>query len=182
MDAGADGEVVLEYEVELSEEMLTIDYTVINGTGESIWLTTPLTRVNEEGKVVADPQKVYAYVDPEGVLHITKRVWPVPEDLDVYAPEMPMLTEVKAGGRFGERVRVRVPVSVQYPYVPMRASEHEDQDISVITCRAFIFSVSTSNITRSDFNNLFNLLVEESFAGTLLQGMEREMVLRVLPC
>jgi hypothetical protein len=116
-------DVVLEYELSLFDTEFMIAYTVTNGTAASIWLTTPLTQTTAEGRVVADPQKVYAYVDPDGVLHVTKRMWPVPEDVDVYAPERPMLTELPAGAVFAETLRLPVPVPVGVPYTwtgPMR--------------------------------------------------------------
>ena len=116
MEAKVSKDVQLEYELSLFDAEFVIAYTVTNGTSASIWLTTPLTRTSDDGRVVADPEKAYAYMDPDGVLHVAKRMWPVPDDVDVYAPERPMLTELRAGDEFTETLRLPVPVPVGVPY------------------------------------------------------------------
>jgi hypothetical protein len=116
VDEEDDG-VTLQVAVERCDaEVLELRYRVTNGSDQAIYLTTPLTEVGDDGKLVAAPEKVYTYVDDEGVLHITKRVWPVPEGVDVYVEEVPRLTRVEAGGWFEERVVLKVPVVVRYPY------------------------------------------------------------------
>lgn len=116
MEMPGHSDVTLEYELSLSSAELVIGYKVTNGTSASIWLTTPLGRVSDEGTVDPDPQRVYAYLDPEGVLHVTKRVWPIPEDVDVYRPEPVFSTEVSPGTTFAESLRLSVPVRRRVGY------------------------------------------------------------------
>lgn len=107
-------EITLEYDVERIEKGLKIAYRVTNEAEESIFLATPLAAQNDSD--VPDPERVYTYLDEQGHLHITKRFWEVPEDVDVYAPEVPRWTEVPAGCLFEETLTIATPVRLFQPY------------------------------------------------------------------
>lgn len=109
------GGIALEYEVERQDKGLRLAYRVTNESEESIFLTTPL--VSSDYIDVSDPERAYTFMDEEGVLHVTKRLWEVPDELDVYAPEVPRLTEVPSGCQFEEAVLLSVPVRMNVPYV-----------------------------------------------------------------
>lgn len=106
----------LKYAVEqLAGDVLRVSYRVINGSDRSLFLTTPLVSI-EESAVTPSAEGVYAYLDPEGILHLTRRVWPVPDDVDIYLPEVPRLTEVRTGASFEEQLTCALPVELRYPY------------------------------------------------------------------
>jgi hypothetical protein len=108
--------IALECEVtRFDSEMLELSYRVLNDSGDSIFLLTPLTELGDEG-LVEVPDKVYATIEPDGALRLAKQAWPVPDDVDVYLPEVPHLTEVPSGHYFEETVRSPLPVRISYPY------------------------------------------------------------------
>jgi hypothetical protein len=77
------------------------------------------------------------------VIHLTKRVWAVPDEIDVYMPEVPFLTKVSAGKTFEERLQLPLPLTISFPYQFATAtdeattSRHPVQTIS----RELIFSI-----------------------------------------
>lgn len=105
----------LKYAVELAGERLRISYRVTNGSERRIFLTTPLVQIDDDA-ITPAPGRAYAYLDPDGILHITRRVWSVPDDTDIYLPEVPRLTEVHPGVSFEDRFDCAAPVEVHYPY------------------------------------------------------------------
>lgn len=97
---------------------LSVDflYRVKNGLEVPILLTTPMSRY-EKDVLRAAPSRMYAYVDPEGILQLTKRLWVVPGDIDVVFPDVPFVTEVLPGKTFEERMTISLPVRVEIPYL-----------------------------------------------------------------
>lgn len=111
-----EGQVELETGITPREDgTIEVFYRVINDLDVPILLLTPLSRVMDN-EVIAEPERVYAYVDPDGVLHVTKRSWPMPDAIDVYFPEVPYATRVESGASFEERLRLKLPVALEYPY------------------------------------------------------------------
>lgn len=111
-----DGQIEFNYEVdEVSPERIEIRYWVENGLGEAIYLVTPLVEW-ASGGWVANKNRIYRYIDPDGILHLTKRLWPVPDEVEVYEPELPEITKLFGRDRFEERVSVELPVKIMYPY------------------------------------------------------------------
>lgn len=141
MEQGTPHDVTLDYELSLSSTELVIEYKVTNGGEEPIWLTTPLASVADDGKAVADPQRVYAYLDPDGVLHVTKRMWPIPEDVDVYAPEPGFSTEVLPGRTFAETLRLPVPVEKRVGYAWLDTGGKRVQEPDGVASAMFSFSI-----------------------------------------
>lgn len=106
----------MEYTITLLEgRRLVLRYTVRNASSRSVLLTTPLVEVGDDGVLPVD-EKLYVYLDPDGILHLTKRAWPVPDDVDVYFPEVPRLTALAPGAKHEEAIEVDLPVDVRYPY------------------------------------------------------------------
>lgn len=91
-------------------------YRVKNGLEVPILLTTPMSHY-EKDVLRAAPSRMYAYVDPDGILQLTKRLWIVPEDIDVVFPDVPFVTEVLPGKTFEERLTISLPVKVEIPYL-----------------------------------------------------------------
>jgi hypothetical protein len=108
--------VVLDYRIDRADAGgLALSYRVVNRLDSSIYLFTPLAEISSEG-VNPVPEKVYVFLDPKGVVHITKRLWHAPDDADVYLPEVPFLTQVLPAGRFEEKLSLPAPLRVAYPY------------------------------------------------------------------
>lgn len=91
-------------------------YRVKNGLEVPILLTTPMSRY-EKNVLRAAPARLYAYVDPAGILQLTKRLWIAPGDIDVVFPDVPFVTEVLPGKTFEERLTISLPVKVEIPYL-----------------------------------------------------------------
>jgi len=119
---------------------LEVFYRVSNELNSTILLLTPLSAL-EENVVRAAPERVYAYVDPNGALHVTKRLWPVPDALDVFFPDVPFATEVRSGETFEERLRLRLPIEIDYPYRATGGVDMGKDNGVVATARGFAFSI-----------------------------------------
>lgn len=112
-----DDEVRFECSAALDEGgRLEIHYRIENKGTAKLYITAPLTRINNQGIGEADPGRVYTFIDEEGILQITKRLWEVPENMLVYMPEMPRLSLLLPGASFEETVWLPMPVEVEYPY------------------------------------------------------------------
>jgi hypothetical protein len=116
----------LEYQLNYrGARELELTYSVMNNGDAEAYLFTPLTAYKEkEQDWVAAPKRIYTYVDEEGVLHLTKQLWPVPLDVDVYMPEVPFLTHLAARKKFSETVILHLPVQTDLPY----EDDDDDQD------------------------------------------------------
>lgn len=90
-------------------------YSVVNGLQHDIFLFTPLNRY-ENGWSLPAPGRLYVYWDDDETIHLSKRLWPVPPDVDVYAPEVPYVTVVDAGDRFAEEIQLPGALSLEVPY------------------------------------------------------------------
>ncbi len=118
------GEVELRYTAELVRgEGLVLAAEVYNDLDDPVWLATPLVEIGEHGIAVVEDRS-YVYLDPDGVLQITRRLWPVPDDVDVYMPEVPRFTRLDPGERWRERLALPVPVDIRFPY----RSDGEEMD------------------------------------------------------
>src|SRR5689334_3175347 len=108
--------VSLSYAIEhLVDQGLKLSYKVSNGSPRPIYLTTPLVEIGDD-EIAPVQNKLYSYFDPDGIVHITKRLWPLPDDVDIYLPEVPRFTEVRPGASFEEDLLCGVPIDVRYPY------------------------------------------------------------------
>ncbi len=136
-----DGQVTLATAIgRLGHTSLDLFYRVTNGLDVPILLLTPLSRFEGE-ELRAAPQRAYAYVDPDGVLQVTKRIWPIPEDIDVVFPDVPFATEVASGQVFEERLALPLPVEVEIPYLlePEELDKKREEIAGV--ARGMVFSI-----------------------------------------
>lgn len=115
-------------------DSLLLTYTVTNRGDGGIFLFSHLPRYLG-GDFVPDEQRIYTFWDESGLLHLTKRLWPVPDDVDVYMPEVPFLAFVPAGRSF--RQEVRMAMAVDLPYETEESPDHGRPDVT----RAATFSV-----------------------------------------
>lgn len=118
-----------------------VAYQVINGTAEDIFVFTPVVKAPDVQRELLDKEKAYTFLDEEGYLHITKRVWPMPEEIDVYEAELPRVTAVPAGCFYEERFSLKMPVGIEYPYRWVEALEGGGEEMEQVDARGVLFSV-----------------------------------------
>jgi hypothetical protein len=112
-----EGQVQLETAIgKMDSTSMEVRYRVTNGLEWPILLLTPLSQFDKDTRRGV-PARVYAYVDPEGILQVTKRLWIMPGDIDVVIPEVPFVTEVLPGKAFAEMFTLALPVNVELPYL-----------------------------------------------------------------
>jgi hypothetical protein len=100
--------------IRVTDKGCIIGLSLVNKTDRSLFLTTPLSKYFS-GTWMPDQQKVYSFLD-NSQLHITRRLWSVPDDIDVYSPELPYLTELKARDTYTDDIVIDFPVKIEYPY------------------------------------------------------------------
>lgn len=124
--------------VKRDDTEITLAYTVKNGLPCDIYLFDPLTDFRGQ-QFVPIHNRVYVFWDDDDLLHVTKRLWPVPEDVDVYMPEVPYLTRVAAGAEIREELRLPIPLIVNFPYRWI----DEDEPHSLVTrdSKQMLFSI-----------------------------------------
>lgn len=136
-----DGQVTLATTIgRMDRSSMNLVYRVTNGLEWPILLMTPLSRY-EGDDLRAAPERLYTYVDPDGILQLTKRLWPIPEDIDVVFPEVPFATEVAPGRSFEERLTLKLPIKVELPYVlsPEEIGKHREEVAGV--ARGVVLSI-----------------------------------------
>jgi len=115
-------------------------YRVTNGTEHTILLMTPMLQF-DKGRLRAAPSRMYAYVDPDGILQLTKRLWPLPEQMDVVFPEVPLATEVLPGKTFEERLSLALPVQVEIPYLFEWEESEKSRESVIAVAGGLAFSI-----------------------------------------
>jgi len=101
---------------------------VTNGLDAPILLMTPLPRF--EGQVIKGAAaRLYAFVDTDGILQLTKRLWLAPEEIGVFFFEVPFATEVGPGWAFEERIAIELPIAIDYPYRPVLEGEAKSEEL-----------------------------------------------------
>ncbi|MDK9697575.1 MAG: hypothetical protein OEL76_14410 [Siculibacillus sp.] len=94
-----------------SERSQRLTGTIKNDENHSILITYPLT--NGE---TSDEGRFYVYLRA-GELCIGSIAWPIPDMVDVYAPETPLLTRVEAGEAFTISATIPTIGYLSYPYM-----------------------------------------------------------------
>lgn len=98
-----------------SEQHGVLMYRVSNHSAQDIYLMTPLID-NRGGHILPVPSRVYVQMSEAKLVHISKKIWPIPDMLDVYMPEVPFLTKVPAGKNFEETIQLPLPLIRNFPY------------------------------------------------------------------
>ena len=109
---------------------LRLSYVLRNTTSQNVYLINKLYSDLEAGPdgvvFVTDPNLVYVDVREGGVV-LSKRIVPVPEDMDVELPEVPCASVVTPGGQFQETIEVALPVRPRTPYLGKPKNGWRDQ-------------------------------------------------------
>ncbi len=106
--------VTLSAKAELRDGAIYIEYEVANSTDGTIHLVNVIERWNSEG-LHADSNIVYTQV-VDGTLWLTKANLSIPDNLDVEAPDVPLLTPVETGAAYFEEMTLDLPLSPYHPY------------------------------------------------------------------
>jgi hypothetical protein len=123
-----DDDVLLELpRVESTTAGLDLTYTVSNGAQSAIYLANVLYHWRATGFEV-DPNVVYTEVIDDGILHISKQLIKVPDNIVVETPEVPYLTRVEAGEEYLEDLHLAFPIQSVHPYRSSHAEEPEHLD------------------------------------------------------
>lgn len=94
---------------------MELAYHILNNGQRDIYLFTPLTDFRGQDWVPIS-NRVYVFWDENEIAHLTKRAWPVPDEVEVFMPEVPYLTRVPTGQSFEEHLRLPLPLLVNFPY------------------------------------------------------------------
>ena len=103
------------------EAKLSLHYVLKNTLKHDIYVFTPiLTYDRQKKKRLPDPGRVYvSWLDDQnkGTIRLSKQLWPIPELLEVYAPEVPYLTRLLPGDSLQEKLSIDLPLKIDYPYM-----------------------------------------------------------------
>jgi hypothetical protein len=101
-------------QLKIDHDALLIEYCIQNETDRAILLVNKLYRVTQN-KTVIDPALFYTVVDGK-TIQLRKALIPIPDEIDVAAPDVPYLTPIAPGTSFHEKVTVPLPIELHYPY------------------------------------------------------------------
>lgn len=94
---------------------LLLGYEFRNRSAHPAYLFNALQRTAPGGGLETTPDIIYSAASGEIVL-LSKRIIPVPDDIDVERPEIPWCTRVEPGATFVERVAIPQPLVLHSPY------------------------------------------------------------------
>lgn len=113
----AQAEVELKVEsVTSGPEGLAVAYAVRNATSHAVLLVDGLPEWGPTGYVGIAPERAYVDFSGDDAV-LLRQLVPVPEDLDVEAPELPALSRVEPGATASRRLLVPLPLRTSLPYV-----------------------------------------------------------------
>jgi len=146
--------VVLNYQFEKQSDKLgVLSYRVSNTSNQDIYLFTPLTDFRD-GRVQAISSRVYVYWDEPHTVHLTKRIWSVPDDIDVYMPEVPMLTKLPSGKTFEEQVQLPLPLKINFPYqFAADAGDNRTRYPVQVMTQGLVFSIGYVSLEAAELVN-----------------------------
>ncbi|MCX7112741.1 MAG: hypothetical protein NTX45_21980 [Proteobacteria bacterium] len=156
--------VVLTYKfVKQSDNLGVLSYSLSNTSSQDVYLFTPLSEFRD-GHIQAFPSRIYVYWDDSHSVHLTKRLWSVPENIDVYMPEVPFLTKVPAGKIFEEQLQLPLPLMINFPYqftadVGKNMSRHPVQ----LMAQELVFSIGYVILENSEAINQLKPMDGQSY-------------------
>ena len=106
----------LDVKIKVVGDSLTLEYKVKNTTPTTIYLFNVLYVWDNSGTPVIDQHVVYSCLSGDGTLHLSKQILPLPRLKKVEVRRIPFTTKVLAGGEFGEKVSIKIPVEEYNPY------------------------------------------------------------------
>ena len=100
----------------LGPQSLQVAYEVVNVSDSDIFLFNVLHRERTSSAVYhVDANLVYVFVEND-VVHVTKRIAEVPDDVDVPFYDIPCATLLRRGDRCSETLNLPLPLRPFHPY------------------------------------------------------------------
>ena len=101
--------------VQPAPDALLIAYEFRNRSARTAFLFNVLHRTGPSGGPETDSNLVYAQQSGDSVV-LSKKIFPVPNDVDVEKPDVPYVTRVEPGQVFREKFTVPLPLKLWTPY------------------------------------------------------------------
>lgn len=114
MNEKVDDKIRFQCKIDVADANFTIDWTVTNNSGTPIYLFSPIGEF-EANELKPKPSRVYVTVEGDKVI-LKKSLFEIPDDVDVYMPEVPFLTKVAAGDSFHEKLEIPNNLIANFPY------------------------------------------------------------------
>jgi hypothetical protein len=97
---------------------IQLEWTLTNGSPHPFVVLRYLYRAfDRQGLLLPEPNLAYVSVGEDGIIHLSKKVIPVPaKGINVITPFVPLGVDLPPGGQMTETIRVRVPITWWNPY------------------------------------------------------------------
>lgn len=97
-------------------EMLQLSYVFRNNSPNPAFVFNRLYQgLDGERRYKIDPNLIYVQLEGTQIV-LSKKVIPVPEDIDVEKPEVPLVTLVPPQGATQEKLSLKLPLRLRSPY------------------------------------------------------------------
>ena len=100
----------------IDKETLQVAYTFANRTDQDAFLFNLLFKDYKDGVYETDPNLVYVELGAARAA-VSKKIVPVPDDMEVERPVIPCVTRVGPGEEFSETLRLKLPLKAFTPYL-----------------------------------------------------------------
>jgi hypothetical protein len=94
---------------------LDISFVVANEHRDPIFVTFPLQEYDNVGAHPAE-DKIYVFLRGS-LLAFGLFAWEIPENIDVYRPEVPLLTKVDGNSEIRKTIAIKRKMKLRYPYI-----------------------------------------------------------------
>jgi hypothetical protein len=103
-----------DWQLRAEPDRLFIRYEVRNASGQDAGLFNRISLAQPGGQPSVSPGNIYIDFDA-GLLQLKKQVLPVPKGMQVHAQQIPLVSKLPNGTKFGEEFSVQLPVRVNDP-------------------------------------------------------------------
>ncbi len=128
-----------------SESKLSLHFAIKNTLKHDIYVFTPiLTYDRQKKKRLPDPARVYVSWQTgqnKEAIRLSRQLWPIPDRLEVYAPEVPHLTRLSPGESLQENLSIDLPLKIDYPYMSAFSKKKRHSLIVKTPVNAIIFAM-----------------------------------------
>ncbi len=118
--------VLLDTNISLQDNILTVEYLIKNKSAKAIYLFNVLWEFSPDGKYIPAPQPFYTLLQDNGTLHLAKEIPPLPKKKRVELKLVPFATKVEAGKDFSEKFEISAPLLEYNPYFPKEKDKSEE--------------------------------------------------------
>lgn len=128
-----------------SETRLAVHFILENRLAQDIYVFSPiLTYDREKKKRLPDPGRLYVSWQTgqnKEAIRLSRQLWPIPDQLEVYAPEVPYLTRLLPGDSLQENLSIDLPLKIDYPYMSAFNKKKHDSVPVTMTASSVVFAV-----------------------------------------